>query len=503
MNNVHREDRSLLVNDIKVVEKLDIPVPDDGGIVVLRGGQGTGKSTALAAISKMLGGNVRGLESRDGAERGFVEFGGCRMTVSRSRTTRRGQLEVAELETRLDLAALVDPGIADGERADATRIKALVSLSGVQANVSAYHELVGGPEAFATLAVDTETTDPVVLAGRTKRALEAEARRRESIADTEFGKSAAARNAASDVDTKLPHDETQLRQQHTAAVEQLAKLTEKRRAFEQQHEAREKAKQSLDLAGQNYTGPTPDEAALEIEQTQAELNNAIALKEQAEQAYQSARQQLADAKAKHDAATASLRASEDHFRNLESWRETVKTIIADSPSDQQIEAARAEVDQAAAAIETGVKIRSAKQQLETALAHDHAARQARVAADALRGAAKATDDVLSSLIPSGPLRVEGGRLVVSTDRSQSELFSDLSDGERWRIAIDVAADQLPPHGLLVIPQVAYEGLTESTRQAINAHAKQRQVVIITAEAIDGELHATEFASEGPTTVPAI
>jgi hypothetical protein len=342
------------------------------------------------------------------------------------------------------------------------------------------------------LAVDVDTTDPVVLAGRVKRSLGSEARKREKISDTELGKATAAREAVGNTDTTQPSDETELRANHTKAVEHFSALCEKRRAFEDQARARDVAKQKLDLAASGYNGPTPDEAAATIERTKIDLNNAIDLADQAEKAAQVARQNLAEAKAAHNTATASLKSSEDHFRNLESWRETLGTVLSDGPTDEQIAIAKAQVDQESAAIEIGVRIRDAKRQMEVANEHEKAAREQRMAAEALRGAAKSTDEVLSRLIPAGPLRVEGGRLVCATDRSNSELYSDLSDGERWRIAIDIAADQLPPHGLLVIPQPAYEGLTESSRQAIHAHARERRVVILTAEAVDGPLTAVPF-----------
>ena len=134
-----------------------------------------------------------------------------------------------------------------------------------------------------------------------------------------------------------------------------------------------------------------------------------------------------------------------------------------------------------------MKIEEAKRHSVEAIGHRDDAESARSASKAIRNAAKGTDDVLSSLIPQGPLRVEDGRLVVSSDRSESELFAELSDGERWTIAIDLAANQLDADGLLVIPQPAYEGLTESIREMINSHAKERKVTIITAEAVDGPL----------------
>lgn len=45
---------TITLSNVGPIAKLDIPLPDNGGIVVLRGGQGEGKSTALRAVSRVL-----------------------------------------------------------------------------------------------------------------------------------------------------------------------------------------------------------------------------------------------------------------------------------------------------------------------------------------------------------------------------------------------------------------------------------------------------------------
>ena len=101
----------------------------------------------------------------------------------------------------------------------------------------------------------------------------------------------------------------------------------------------------------------------------------------------------------------------------------------------------------------------------------------------LREKAKQTDEVLSEIvgeIPSCPLRVIDGRLVTDTERGAT-FYSDLSAGERWRIALDIAIQAVGTGGLLVIPQEAWEGLDPANRAAIDAQAKGAQVVVLTAE----------------------
>ena len=101
----------------------------------------------------------------------------------------------------------------------------------------------------------------------------------------------------------------------------------------------------------------------------------------------------------------------------------------------------------------------------------------------LREKAKQTDEVLSEIvadIPACPLRVIDGRLVTNTKRGAT-FYSDLSAGERWRIALDIAIQAVGTGGLLVIPQEAWEGLDPANRAAIDAQAKSAKVVVLTAE----------------------
>ena len=61
----------------------------------------------------------------DGKKRGSVDGGGIYLSIS-GRTTSTGECEIESLEGKFSIAHLVEPKIADPERADATRIKALL-----------------------------------------------------------------------------------------------------------------------------------------------------------------------------------------------------------------------------------------------------------------------------------------------------------------------------------------------------------------------------------------
>lgn len=107
-------------------------------------------------------------------------------------------------------------------------------------------------------------------------------------------------------------------------------------------------------------------------------------------------------------------------------------------------------------------------------------------AERLRRLAAQTESILVSQIGGGPIRYESGRLVVATDRSASELFADLSHGERAKIAIEVAAEHLPADGLMVIRQEVWESLQPANQHAIAEHARTLGVTVLTAAVADGE-----------------
>ena len=110
------------------------------------------------------------------------------------------------------------------------------------------------------------------------------------------------------------------------------------------------------------------------------------------------------------------------------------------------------------------------------------AKQHRSDADKLRAAGKATDDILSGLVGKlgTALKVKSGRLILDTKRGET-CFADLSPGERWKIALDIAIEQVGAGGVLPIPQEAWESLDPTNRRMLAEHVAGKHVTFITAE----------------------
>lgn len=463
------------IRNVGPIERLAIPLPQ-AGVVVLRGRNGSGKSHALAAVDQLTAGRGR-VPCRDGAARGAVEGFGARLTIGRS-TRRVGEAEVATLEGRLDISQLVQPPVKEEEAADRVRIKALVQLSGASAAAEDFADILPQGVSLGQLVAPAEMSDdPVVLAGRVKRALESEARRAEKAAEEARGKAAAlveqsravfAQYAGAMPVVTARQAEQELQNALLAEKELRTRADEARKAAERSRKAAE-AIESLKASA--AAGDDTDALAAE----ECELNESIvklekALAVAAERRAQ-VRRRLADA------------------RNVRSQIEQFERIVAASAVEP--------VDDAAI-LAAAERVERARRQHTEALEAERAmglvGEADRVRSEAMRcegeaavyrDAAAATDEVLSGLVGrvTARLRVEAGRLVCDTDRGV-EPFGELSPGERWRIALEIAAEQVGRGGLVTIPQEAWEALDPINRAEVADIAAKVGVLILTAEASD-------------------
>lgn len=480
------------LTDIGPVESLTIPVPEDGGVVVLRGANGSGKSSTLRAVDRLATGKKTiDISARDGAPRG--EIRGCGVTVKVGRSiSRTGELEVESLDGRLSVAELVDPGLKGADEADGRRIRALVQLAGVKPDVELFAGLFDSPAEFAeiTKAAPLETDDILILADRIKRAIEAAARNAEGAANQEKAKAAACREAAAGVSTDVVTDEKLLGATLEEAVRRDSTLREQARAAEARAAEIFEARQRIDAAKAESGAMEPQ--AVREKLSIAEANHQSCLAE-----HERLRAELAKAEINLRHAASDLSHWRDRLKDSESFadmiaelQETVAAGELPAPTETELEEAAEAVMDARESIEAGAIARRAIEEQGREKQHAARAELASRRADSLREAAKRVDDVLSEQIATlgVPLEVRAGRLVTKSRRGLTP-FSELSEGERWRMALDIAIEAVGPRGLLSIPQVAWEGLDPDNRRLIREHVKGRGAVILTAEATDGPLRA--------------
>jgi len=461
--------KNIEIKNIGPIASVTIPVPEAGGVVVLTGRNGSGKSHALEAVSAATTGKGKP-PLKDMAKSGVVSVPGVTMTVGRS-VRRQGELQVETLEGRLSIADLVDPGFVDPERADAKRIKALVGLS--KADISE-GDLHGFPE---NLTKDLSLDDPVSAMSELRKRLNIGANEYEKFSEKDAAAATAILESLVDVDNHI--DPTAAQERVTAAIRALD-------ALQNQVELAEAAKVRIDAAlGRLAELPAVDldkalqEAArLEVETAQKKAS-AIELKARYESALADYKQSAEDfriAGAHYDSK------SEQSKLRAELERQ-IQEAHVETPSADALSAAASELESAKATQAKAAQQQVMAQQRERADALILTAQEYADEAKELREKARKTDEVLSEIvsdIPACPLRVIDGRLVTDTKRGAT-FYADLSAGERWRIALDIAIQAVGTGGLLVIPQEAWEGLDPANRAAIDAQAKGEQVVVLTAE----------------------
>lgn len=476
--------RAIELANIGPIERLSIPLPE-AGVVVLRGRNGVGKSHALAAVDSLVSGRGKP-PCRDGAAKGVVEGFGAKLTIGRS-TRRIGEAEVLTLEGRLDISQLVQPTIKDEEAADRTRIKALIQLSGRPADLTAFSAILPqGVELGELVPPSEQSDDPVILAGKVKRALEAEARRWEKVAEEAKAELSVIQQDIGEVPETDPlwlrilHQPDVVRAEAemtvASALARIRELEARQEMAAKQAEQIAEAKKALaELEGGELATPEKIDAEL------ADLDEKIRKLEQALAASRERRTQL-------------LRRREEARQFQAKVAELRKIVSAEVTivSDEEIAEAKRELDKARQRLDETIQLIRTARNTSVARNLSRKYEEACLEAEILRDAAHATDDVLSSLVAhvTKRLRVEAGRLVCQTDRGV-EPFGELSPGERWRIALEIAVEQLGRGGIVTVPQEAWEALDPINRTEVASIAKEVGVVILTAEASTEEQIALE------------
>jgi hypothetical protein len=476
--------RTISAENLGPITKLGFAL-ESPGVTVLVAPNGSGKTILLEAVQAAARGDGK-LPLRDRTKRGKVEAFGATITIGGT-CRHTGEFEVTNLEGRFDLAGLVDPRIKTPSAADRSRIKALVSLTGVTASPTMFrnHQAFEDFDTVVTSA-SLETDDPVEMASKIKDEYDRAALLKERQADREAGQ-ATALLPPQDLDLDAEADAETLRLAYNEARDEVTKLAEQARNATVSRARIEESQALLKQLGDEEL--LQDRQALQEEMKDAGNSIVVKTKQindlrltitQLETEISACRNTLTTGEAK-------LATIARQISLVEAAKLVVSSTAATMPDESAIEDAQADMALAQNAVEQGVTIREAKANEARAIAHRRTAKENREKADKYRDAGKATDEVLSSCIKCPQLRVESdgksARLVTDHSiRGASIAYHDLSDGEKWTLAIDIGADQVGAGGLLVISQVGWEGIDGRNRQIIHQRAVERGVYILTAEA---------------------
>ena len=225
-------DKTITLTDANAVKDLTITIPDGGNIIIIHGPNDCGKSKTLDTIDRMCGGNAQ-IQKRFGSKRGVVEGLGVRLDLM-ANVRASGECEAVSLSGKLDIGDVIDPGLKNPVAADAVRIKALLTVRGVKANLGRFVCLVGDDEYWlGELASDATraATDLVAMATRLKMDFEKESRSLVDYAKTAEASARAKREVADGVDMEAVSDADILQGQLEAAIKHETATTQTRVAW--------------------------------------------------------------------------------------------------------------------------------------------------------------------------------------------------------------------------------------------------------------------------------
>lgn len=494
--------KSIELEHVGPIQHLSIPIPEGGGVIILRGLNGCGKSHALNAVEALYSSAARkDLRNSDGMPSGKVEGLGVTVRLGRSNTV-KGELVCESLDGRVDPSDLVDPGLKDPLAADAKRLATLIRLAGVKISSDQWQQLIGdvGEEIDLKAFVDA---DPVATADRLRRRIHDLALTRERLATSKAGESAAIEKTVADVDVDQEHDAKRLAEQLDRATSQLAAAKQQHESFLESVESFDAAKQMLDeVREEMINADEANEERTKCDNGYTDANvyagDCRKLLKEAEDALAARQRILTEAEHRQQMALSKLRGAEAMVAESNKQQEQIKRLeeiigrgVKVDVTDEWIAELTQAKSTAFAAVQQGQVISRAidsKAKAESIRAESEALSKA---ATKLRELARSTDTVLEQgLIDAGfdTIKVHDGRLCVESERGL-EPVSELSHGERWRMALDLAARGLPKGSVLPVCQEAFESLDPANREFVNKLARERGLVIISAEATDGELRA--------------
>ncbi len=512
------QDISLRAENLGAVHEFSLSFEQGPGAYQLTGRSGCGKSTLLAGAANLLRGKGSlPVSVTDGERRGLLEGFGVRMTITPRGGRRAGELEVESLEGRYDLSDFISPGYKDEAANDSKRIKAIVNLTGIGADLERFRDLVpAGSDLEDAASEETlQATDFIEMSARVKRDFERKARDEETQLAAKKERQSTLMAACEGVDWDAPRDALDLAAEQEAAIQARATLLSQDAAAEEAIESAAEAGRKLTRLQAERSGPTAEIAAQSVSTAQEAQAAAQAALDTKRARVAEIKRLLAEAEKECDEALAAVQLAERELQNaaralqqardydavLLELAEASRTTAVRVP-EETIAAAQARCEAARLAVETGALVRDAWKKRQEAEALALEVRQAERRAAAWRDAAASVEEVLSDLVtetsPCGiKVKIEDGkpRLYYEYAGRGTIPFHELSEGEICRVAMEVAIPSIPKGGLVVVTQQAWQDLQPANRLLIGNRCREAGVYLLTALVTDdAELHA-EFVGD--------
>jgi energy-coupling factor transporter ATP-binding protein EcfA2 len=481
--------KNMVLKNVGAIHELVIPVPEEGGVVELKGPNGCGKSTALRAAQGILGDKKdrSGLRHHDDAEKGSVSLGDCTITLGRTNRS-SGALDVHSLAGHVDLGDIVDPQIEDPLRADKRRIEAIFKVAGASMEGTELKKLLPEEDIKDIEWKDSSWQEPILdVADKLRTVFTERARKLEKESLEKNAQAKAMRVGKHEAFTRPSDEDVQTAKDNfQAQTEEGIKLAERKRLADEQFSRVAKARREMDEIGGT------DLKSL-IESIDKGMLQAYGLLQQFDAEIKKHQEKVRDLEAAKIQTLAdhnSLSEKKDIVLHQQKVREQLESVIAESVqpiTEEQVQAQRKvvaeaqaqwdELRQAVVDADVLAKAQKLEADAESVVVKGKKARDI-----AGPGIDKALGQLIGQVFPGSQFM--DGRLAVTHPKRGVTYFGELSDGERWTVVLDLATSLCPESTMLVVPQTAWEGLDGANRQKINAWAKEHKIVVMTAEASD-------------------
>ncbi len=494
------------MSEIKVIEggpiegTFTIDLSHGYGAYEFRGARGSGKSTCIASLD-LLAGHKVDITLHDGAISGKVEGFGVVAPIG-GRKRRKGEMELDTIDSeKFSLTDILAPQGKTPEVRDATRIKAIASLSDTKADPTLYYDLCGGPSKCRDMGL-APTDDPVVLATRIKAAFDKAATQAQRTADAEAKHAAPLEHVPDDLDMGAESALEALGNARDTVRDELQRMRTDRENGQDAERKAAEAQEAAERALKDYQGMTLGEAQAAKDTAEEEHRAAEDEVQQAFRAWEAAKEREREIGAKLELAKQNQLHAERHQNTMAAWQDTIDAGKLEFPDEEGIANAEKDVDAATEAYNQGIRIRDVKQNQIRAKAHRGAANEAEKEAAAARNKAGEVFDILAQSLNTKHLEIQSvdgnPRLFVQhpkRGRCAFDAVNGLSDGER----VDFTLRELLPHiespGLLAVPQRVWQDLQPSDRKRLHDLAVEKSLFLFGAQVDDGELRVVFLGSE--------
>ncbi len=462
------------------IESILFDLPEgQGGVKVFRGTSGVGKTTALRALSGLIGDkdSAGDLAPHDGSDRGEVCGLGRSLKISQ-RVSAAGASSVPHLAGKLDVSMLVDPKLIDPCARTKARVRCLVSLGGQKLSPE---QLLGSDYEKYSQKIDIDalrdSDDPVAMADKIKRALERYAVDVERESDRCAGMATARRQEAGDIESL--HSGIEYRDAitlHRQAMLSVSDAKRRREQFRQASVQNANLRQQIDqLEQQDF-----DVSAIEADML-AQTRIVEGLKER----LQTAQIALAQKQSR-------LEESKRHTATLEQLRRSLSDPGQDISDEVLTSLEQAEL-KALESLNQASLLTTRKAALEQSIDFQHQSADLADEAAEVRAAAIAVQAEVQKALPTGPIEVQDGKLVVDYQKRGKVIpFEELSTGQKWKVAIEYAVAAVGEGGVIPLSQEAWQALGPELKDSIAQQCCDAIVWLVTGEVAEGELRVEEY-----------